>query len=234
MAPDERGLVVVVEDEANIAEILSLYLTREGFDVQTASDGISGLAMIESLHPVAALLDVGLPGIDGTEICRQLRSRNNQTPVLFCTARDDEIDRVLGLEMGADDYITKPFSPREVVARVKAVLRRQSASSGLNSSQASEKIEFGHVVVDPVTRRCFVDGQDIPLTATEFDLAYYLVAQPNTVFSRDQLMVEVWGYSSAVGSRTVDVHIAQLRAKLGEPDIIRTVRGVGYSAEVPS
>lgn len=228
MTTEARGLVVVVEDEPNIAEILSLYLTREGFDVHIASDGLSGLAAIVEQAPVAALLDVGLPGIDGTEICQRLRAANNSTPVLFCTARDDEIDRVLGLEMGADDYITKPFSPREVVARVKAVLRRHG-----NAGEPAGLVNFERVSIDPQTRHCTVAGVDVPLTATEFDLLLYLVSQPNKVFSRDQLMVEVWGYSSAVGSRTVDVHVAQLRAKLGEPDIIRTVRGVGYSAEVP-
>ena len=228
MTTEARGLVVVVEDEPNIAEILKLYLSREGFDVHIAPDGISGFSAIQELKPVAALLDVGLPGIDGTEICQRLRAVNNSTPILFCTARDDEIDRVLGLEMGADDYITKPFSPREVVARVKAVLRRHG-----QSERPAELVTFDRVTIDPQTRHCSVSGVDVPLTATEFDLLHYLVSQPNKVFSRDQLMVEVWGYTSAVGSRTVDVHVAQLRAKLGEPDIIRTVRGVGYSAEVP-
>lgn len=228
MSSEARGLVVVVEDEPNIADILRLYLSREGFDVHVAPDGPSGLSSIIELKPVAALLDVGLPGFDGTEICKRLRAANNSTPVLFCTARDDEIDRVLGLEMGADDYITKPFSPREVVARVKAVLRRHGPAV-----EQTDLVEFDRVSIDPQTRHCTVLGEEVPLTATEFDLLLYLVSQPNKVFSRDQLMVEVWGYSSAVGSRTVDVHIAQLRAKLGEPDLIRTVRGVGYSAEVP-
>lgn len=225
---EARGLVVVVEDEPNIAEILSMYLKRDGFSVHIAEDGYAGLSAIQELQPVAALLDVGLPGIEGTEICQRLRSANNSTPILFCTARDDEIDRVLGLEMGADDYITKPFSPREVVARVKAVLRRHGGQSS-----SSDIVTFDRLTVDPQTRHCNAAGVNIALTATEFDLLFFLVSRPNRVFSRDQLMVEVWGYSSPAGSRTVDVHVAQLRAKLGEPDIIRTVRGVGYSAELP-
>ncbi|MEI6620346.1 MAG: response regulator transcription factor [Actinomycetes bacterium] len=226
MSDDARGLIVVVEDEQPIADLLKLYLSREGFGVHIEGSGPAGLAAIEANAPVAVVLDVGLPGMDGTEVCRRLRAKDNWTPVLFCTARDDEIDRVLGLEMGADDYITKPFSPREVVARVKAVLRRSAGPQ-----RAAEQLALGNVVVDQEARRVLVDGAEVALTPTEFDLLVHLMTKAGRVFSREQLLSEVWGYSSVVGSRTVDVHVAQLRGKLGEPGIIRTVRGVGYSAD---
>jgi DNA-binding response OmpR family regulator len=164
--------------------------------------------------------------MDGIEVCRQLRAEQDWTPVLFCTARDDEVDRVLGLELGADDYITKPFSPREVVARVKAVVRRARGPETQNQT-----VTLGKVAMDPMTRRCTVDGRTVDLTATEFDLLFYLMTHPGQIFSRDQLLSEVWGYAAMVNTRTVDVHVAQLRSKLGEHNIIRTVRGVGYGAE---
>lgn len=220
-----RGLILVVEDERNIADLLKLYLTREGYSVLISADGADALNAVATHHPAAVILDVGLPEIDGTEVCRRLRAADDWTPVLFCTARDDEIDRVLGLELGADDYITKPFSPREVVARMKAVLRR---SQGVATR---DELTLGTVTLDRDTRRCLVGGEEVPLTATEFDLLAHLMAKPGRVFSREQLLSEVWGYSSVVTTRTVDVHIAQLRAKLGDPDLIRTWRGVGYSAD---
>ena len=221
-----RGVILVVEDEQAIADLLRLYLSREGFGVHVAADGEEALRAARTLHPAAIVLDVGLPLIDGTEVCRQLRGEGNWTPVLFCTARDDEVDRILGLELGADDYITKPFSPRELVARVKAVLRRS-----VIAAQSEAPLVMGQVRVDLVTRRVDVAGSPVALTATEFDLLAHLLSQPSRVFSRDQLLSEVWGYAAVVGTRTVDVHIAQLRAKLGDSSPIRTVRGVGYSAE---
>ena len=222
----QRGLVLVVEDESTIADLLRLYLSREGFGVHVERDGRSGLAAARSLSPVAIILDVGLPEIDGTEVCRRLRADDNWVPVLFCTARDDEIDRVLGLELGADDYITKPFSPREVVARVKSVLRRTDGPQ-----TATARLSVGTVLVDRETRRVTVEGVDIELTATEFDLLAHLMRSPGRVFSREQLLSEVWGYAAIVGTRTVDVHVAQVRAKLGDASPIRTVRGVGYSVD---
>lgn len=226
MTPAEhRPLVLVVEDEAPIADVLRLYLERSGFDVAVAVDGPRGLDAVRERRPDAVILDVGLPGMDGTEICRRMRADGDWTPVLFCTARDDEIDRVLGLEMGADDYITKPFSPREVVARVKVAMRHaQAAPTG-------DIITVGRVSLDRSARRVSVDGDDIPLTATEFDLLAYLMERPGRVITRDLLLEEVWGYAAVVGTRTVDVHIAQVRAKLGDASPLRTVRGVGYSAE---
>lgn len=223
-----KGLVLVVEDERAISDLLRMYLSREGFGVHVAATGPDGLSYARTLHPVAIILDVGLPGMDGTEVCRQLRADGDWTPILFCTARDDEVDRVLGLELGADDYITKPFSPREVVARVKSVVRRAN-----RASMTEGPITMGEVTLDPVTRRVNVGGEPISLTATEFDLLAHLMSNPSRVYSRDQLLSEVWGYAAVVGTRTVDVHVAQVRAKLADADIIRTVRGVGYSAEVP-
>jgi two-component system OmpR family response regulator len=221
-----RGVILVVEDERAISDLLRMYLAREGFGVQVATTGNDGLVAARAAHPAAILLDVGLPGMDGTEVCRQLRADGNWVPILFCTARDDEVDRVLGLELGADDYITKPFSPREVVARVKSVIRRASLAR-----EQEGPLRLGAVTVDQVTRRAYVDGAQVALTATEFDLLAYLMSQPGRVFSREQLLSEVWGYAAVVGTRTVDVHVAQVRAKLGDADVIRTVRGVGYAAE---
>jgi len=223
-----RGLVLVVEDERAISDLLALYIAREGFGVHVARDGRTALAAARSLSPVAIVLDVGLPELDGTQVCRQLRAEGNWVPILFCTARDDEVDRVLGLELGADDYITKPFSPREVVARIKSVVRRAAL---VGADQAP--LTMGEVTVDLVTRRVRVRDGEIALTATEFDLLAYLMQHPGRVYSRDQLLSEVWGYASAVGTRTVDVHVAQVRAKLGEASVLRTVRGVGYAAEEP-
>lgn len=221
-----KGLILIVEDEKAISDLLRMYLAREGFGVQVASDGPTGLSQARTLHPAAIILDVGLPGLDGTEVCRQLRAEGDWVPILFCTARDDEVDRVLGLELGADDYITKPFSPREVVARVKSVVRRAH-----RAAMVEGPITMGAVSLDPVTRRVTVAGEPVLLTATEFDLLAHLMSNPGRVYSRDQLLSEVWGYAAIVGTRTVDVHVAQVRAKLGDADIIRTVRGVGYAAE---
>ena len=221
-----RGVVLVVEDEPAIADLLRMYLSREGFQVLVETDGQAALAAVTDHRPSCILLDVGLPGMDGIEICRRLRAEQDWTPVLFCTARDDEVDRVLGLEMGADDYITKPFSPREVVARVKAVVRRARGPQA-----QTQTVRIGKVEMDPMTRRCTVAGRPVELTATEFDLLFYLMTHPDQIFSRDQLLSEVWGYAAMVNTRTVDVHVAQLRSKLGEFNIIRTVRGVGYGAE---
>jgi DNA-binding response OmpR family regulator len=223
---DSKGLVLVVEDERAIADLVRLYLAREGFGVHVESDGLAGLAAARRLHPVAIVLDVGLPSLDGTELCRRLRAEDDWTPVLFVTARDDEIDRVLGLELGADDYVTKPFSPRELVARVKTVLRRTR-----QAERAGPLLAVGRVSLDPQRRRAWVDRDEVELTTTEFDLLAFLLRRPGRVYEREQLLSEVWGYAAAAGTRTVDVHVAQLRAKLGPASPIRTVRGVGYSAD---
>ncbi|MBX6372395.1 MAG: response regulator transcription factor [Acidothermus sp.] len=203
-----------------------MYLTREGFGVHVETDGRAALAAVRNLHPVAIVLDIGIPTIDGTEICRMLRADGDWTPIIFVTARDDEIDRVVGLELGADDYITKPFSPRELVARVKTVLRRARGRP-----EEESPLVVGSLVVDPARRKVSAAGRAVDLTATEFDLLAHLCRRPGRVFTREQLLAAVWGYEAAAGTRTVDVHIAQLRAKLGGVSPIRTVRGVGYSVE---
>jgi DNA-binding response OmpR family regulator len=222
---ESKGLVLIAEDERAIADLQRLYLSRAGFGVHVEADGRSALAAARRLRPAAIVLDVGLPELDGTEVCRELRADGDWTPVLFVTARDEEIDRVLGLEMGADDYLTKPFSPRELVARVKSVLRRTAGPA------AAEVLEVGAVRLDLERRRVFADGVEIALTTTEFDLLAHLMRRPGRVYEREQLLSTVWGYAAAAGTRTVDVHVAQLRAKLGENSPIRTVRGVGYAAE---
>ncbi len=223
-----RGLVLVVEDEPAIADLERLYLTRDGFSVAVETDGRAALDAVRRQRPVAVVLDVGLPGMDGLEVLRALRAAGDGTPVLMVTARDDEVERVLGLELGADDYITKPFSPRELVARVRTVLRRGPVAT------AQEVLRVGPLVLDPVGRRVHVDGVEVGLTATEFNLLEHLLRHCGQVLSRGTLLSAVWGYAAAAGTRTVDVHVAQLRAKLG-PDgarVVRTVRGVGYAAEL--
>lgn len=222
-----HGLVLVVEDEKTIADLERMYLAKAGFGVETAADGDTALAKIAELKPAAIVLDIGIPGPDGIEICRRLRAEGNWTPVLFCTARDEEIDRVLGLELGGDDYISKPFSPRELVARVRAAVRRNQRSA----DGGADLVELGAVTLDRSARRVFVAGAEVEFTATEFDLLAHLMTRPGRVISREQLLSEVWGYAAYVSHRTVDTHIAQVRAKLGDHSFIRTVRGVGYSAE---
>jgi DNA-binding response OmpR family regulator len=221
----ERGLILVVEDDPAIADLVGRYLRREGYGVRTETDGAAALAAVRTLRPVAVVLDVGLPTMDGIEVCRALRAARDWTPVLFVTARDDEVDRVLGLELGADDYVTKPFSPRELVARVRTVLRRAGGGP------AAEVLTVGAVRLDAGERRVWTDDGEVSLTTTEFDLLATLMRHPRQVFDRARLLSAVWGYDAAAGTRTVDVHVAQLRAKLGPSSPIRTVRGVGYAAD---
>jgi DNA-binding response OmpR family regulator len=220
--PADRGLVLVVEDERAIADLERLYLTDAGYGVHVEADGAAGLAAARRLKPVAIILDVGLPGIDGVDVCRTLRAENDWTPIIFVTARDDEVDRILGLELGADDYVTKPFSPRELVARVRSLLRRQEVGG-------SAAMSVGTVELFPDSRRVVVSGTPVSLTATEFDLLAKLMSSPGRVFTREVLLSSVWGQADYAGGRTVDVHVAQLRAKLGEGNPIETHRGVGYS-----
>ena len=221
-----RGLVLVVEDEPAIADVIRLNLIKAGYGVHVERDGEAGLAAVRQHRPAAVILDVGLPGLDGIEVCRRMRTAEDWTPVLFVTARDDEIDRIVGLELGADDYITKPFSPRELVARVTSVLRRTRGEAA-----APAPLVVGEVRLDPVAHRAYVGAAEVALTATEFDLLAFLLRRPGRVFSREQLLSEVWGYAALASTRTVDVHVAQLRGKLGDASPIRTVRGVGYSVE---
>ncbi|WP_422772363.1 response regulator transcription factor [Plantactinospora sp. WMMC1484] len=221
-----RGLVLVVEDERSIADLVRLYLTRDGYGVHVEHDGDAGLAAAQRLRPVVCVLDIALPGLAGTEICRRLRAGGDWTPVIFLTARDDEVDRVVGLELGADDYVTKPFSPRELVARIRAVLRR----TGGPPDGAEQPRVVGRVTLDPVRRQVTVAGDPVQLTSTEFDLLAHLMGRPGRVFTREELLASVWGYAAHSGTRTVDVHVAQVRGKLGPAaDVIRTHRGVGYA-----
>lgn len=221
--PAPEATVVVVEDDHNISDLVDLYLRREGFRVIQAADGESGLAAVSRERPRMVILDVGLPGgLDGIEVCRRLRGTSD-VPVLMLTARDSEVDRVLGLEMGADDYVTKPFSPRELVARVKAILRRADGPV-----RESDVTSIGSVEVDRSRREARVDGQVVPLATREFDLLAHLADNVGLVLSRRQLLDSVWGADWYGDERTVDVHVRQLRKKLGDAFPLATVWGVGY------
>jgi DNA-binding response OmpR family regulator len=218
--------LLLVEDDPSIGALVTAYLEQTGYRVAWARSGEEALSIFESLRPRLVILDIGLPGQDGFDVCRELRARS-PVPVLMLTARDEEVDRVAGLEVGADDYVTKPFSPRELAARVKAVLRRAEPAP------QRTRLELGDVVLDPDAREVTVAGEPIELTGKEFDLLAYLLENAGIVVSRDQLLDRVWGMSYAGGTRTVDVHVAQLRRKIGRPDSIRTVRGSGYKAVRP-
>lgn len=224
----DKGTVLLIEDEASIADLVRLYLERDGYHVEWRGDGIAGLAAAEALHPRLVVLDLMLPGIDGFEVMRSLQERA-PVPIIVVTARDEEADRVLGLELGADDYVTKPFSPRELVARVKAVLRR--AQPTRDEDAVSTVLHLGALTLDIARREVTVAGVPVRLTAREFDLLAYLVRNRGIVLTRDQILERVWGYSFAADTRTVDVHVRQLRAKLGDESLIETIRGVGYRAE---
>ena len=219
-------LVLVVEDEPRIADLVRGYLEREGLRVRVTGDGRAALDAVTAERPAVVLLDVGLPDMDGTEVCRRMRSAHDWTPVLFVTARDDEVDRVLGLELGADDYVTKPFSPRELVARVRAVLRRAAGATS-----AGGRLSAGAILLDLQTQRVTAAGRPVQLTRTEFDLLAHLMRRPGRVAAREELLADVWGYPPGTPTRTVDVHVAQLRGKLGDAVRLRTVRGVGYAVE---
>ncbi len=218
--------LLLVEDDPSIGALVTAYLEQTGYRVAWARSGEEALSIFESLRPRLVILDIGLPGQDGFDVCRELRARS-PVPVLMLTARDEEVDRVAGLEVGADDYVTKPFSPRELAARVKAVLRRAEPAP------QRTRLELGDVVLDPDAREVTVAGEPIELTGKEFDLLAYLLENAGIVVSRDQLLDRVWGMSYAGGTRTVDVHVAQLRRKLGRPEAIRTFRGSGYKAVRP-
>lgn len=216
----------MVEDEPSIGELVRTYLARDGHEVVWVRTGEEALAELPR-HPVAlVVLDVRLPGIDGFEVCRRIRARS-EVPVLMLTARDEEADRVAGLELGADDYVTKPFSPRELAARVKAILRR----AGARGPAAVRSL--GGVTLDRAGREVRVDGRPVELTAREFDLLACFLEHPGVVLTREVLLERVWGVGYPAETRTVDVHVAQLRRKLGRPGLIRTVRGVGYKAVAP-
>jgi DNA-binding response OmpR family regulator len=220
--------ILVVEDEVTIATSIAARLRTEGFEVEIASDGPSGVERTRAWLPDLVLLDVMLPGMDGTEVCREIQ-RHRPVPVLMLTARDAEADVLVGLGVGADDYMTKPFSPRELVARVKALLRRVDRASGPPGKPAT----VGSLEIDPASRRVRSGSAEVHLTPTEFDLLYALALRPGIVMSRERLLAEVWGYRDGFGARTVDSHVRALRRKLSS-DLIRTVHGIGYAIEAPS
>jgi DNA-binding response OmpR family regulator len=218
--------VLVVDDEPIVREVVVGYLQRDGFRTLEAADGDRARAVLESDSPSLVILDVMLPGIDGLELCRWIRSRS-QIPVILLTARGEETDRVVGLELGADDYVTKPFSPRELSARVRTVLRRSS-----RHPLREEHLSFDSLEIDARTREVLKGGSPVALTAKEFDLLWFLARHPRQVFSRDQLMDGVWGYETAVDTGTVTVHVRRLREKIEDdpahPARLQTVWGVGY------
>jgi len=219
--------ITLVEDDPDIAEVLRYNLVKEGFQVDVFGRGDSALAGIRSLPPDLVLLDLMLPGLDGLEICRLLKreARTAAIPLVMLTAKGEETDRIVGLELGADDYIPKPFSTREVVLRIKAILRRQKGDGG----GTGEMLEAGRLRLFPADHRVEIDGREVPLTATEFRLLHFLMARVGRVQNRGQLLTEVWSYTEGVDSRTVDTHVRRLRRKLGpEADRIETVVGVGY------
>jgi DNA-binding response OmpR family regulator len=216
--------IAVIEDERSIAAAVAARLRSEGFAVEIAADGPSGVELVERLRPDLVVLDLMLPGLDGLEVCRRIQ-RERAVPVLVLTARDSEDDLVVGLGVGADDYVTKPFSARELVARVHALLRRAERPYG-----ADGPVQVGDVTLDAPTRRVERAGEPVHLTPTEFDLLHYLAARPGRVATREELLEQVWGYEIPSGARTVDSHVRSLRRKLGA-EIVRTVHGVGYAVD---
>jgi DNA-binding response OmpR family regulator len=219
----DRRRIAVIEDEATIAASLAARLRSEGFEVETAADGLDGVELCDRFRPDLVILDLMLPGLDGLEVCRRIQ-RDRHVPVLMLTARDSEADVEIGLAVGGDDYLTKPFSPRELVARVRALLRRVERAT----APGEDPIRLGKLLIDPATREVTLDDEIVHLTPTEFDLLHRLARSPHVVFARRRLLEEVWGYRIGAGERTVDSHVRALRSKLGH-DVIRTVHGVGYA-----
>lgn len=219
--------VLVVDDEHNIIELARLYLEQEGFTVEEACDGSEALDKIRTVKPAVVVLDLMLPEIDGWEVCRRTRAQS-EVPIIMLTARSDDVDKIVGLELGADDYLTKPFNPRELVARVKAILRRHE-----RSVQPGRIIHLGELTIDPASREVTLVAEPVRLRAKEFDLLHTLAQHRAQVLSREQLLDLVWGYDYYGETRTVDVHVAHLRKKLSGSEVeIETVRGVGYKLVV--
>jgi len=228
IVPGSTHTIAVIEDELSIAQAVAARLRSEGYAVELADDGPSGVELVERIQPDLVVLDLMLPGFDGLEVCRRIQ-RERWVPVLMITARDSEADMIIGLGVGADDYMTKPFSARELVARVAALLRRVERTE--SRSGADGTVTIGPVALDIDERRTRTDGSEVHLTPTEFDLLLYLARQEGRVATREELLVQVWGYDFPAGARTVDSHVRSLRRKLGS-EIVRTVHGVGYSVDV--
>ncbi len=226
---NEHGDILVVDDEASVVEVVSLYLKREGFQVRIARNGLDALAAIGDKRPALMVLDLMLPEVDGLEITRRLRDAGSTVPVIMLTARRQETDRIYGLELGADDYVVKPFSPAELVSRIKAVMRR---TYGTTSSKEERPLQFSNLNIDPKTRIVVANDKPVDLTATEFNLLWFMANHPRQVFKRDQLLENVWGFSEYVDPSTVTVHIRRLREKIeldpASPIYLLTVWGVGY------
>ncbi len=220
--------IAVIEDEPSIAASIAARLTSEGFDVETAGDGNEGVELCRSFRPDLVVLDLMLPGLDGLGVCREIQ-RDRRVPVLMLTARDSETDLEIGLAVGGDDYMVKPFSPRELVARVRALLRRADRSTVTES----ERLRIGTLVIDPATREVLYADSSVHLTPTEFDLLYRLALTPHVVYGRRRLLEQVWGYKDGAGARTVDSHVRSIRRKL-DPSVIRTVHGIGYALDTSS
>ena len=227
-----RARILVIEDDKDIVELVRYNLEKEGYQITACSDGATGLAQLRKSAPDLLILDLMLPKLSGLEICKEIRrdERLGRLPILILTARGDEADRVVGLELGADDYVTKPFSPRELVARVKALLRRVQPPG-----EEAKLLEIGELRVDPISYRAQREGRTLPLSTLEFRLLYYLASRPNRVFSRDQLLDAVWGTDRFVTPRSVDVYVRRLREKVERnperPEYLKTVRGAGYLFE---
>lgn len=228
--------IMVVDDEPSIVTLLAFNLTKAGYKVVTATDGQTALTVADREQPDLIVLDLMLPGKDGLDVCRELRNQQIMTPILMLTAKDEEFDKVLGLELGADDYMTKPFSPREVVARVKAILRRTNFGA-LTPKDDPEKIIVGELTIYPERFEAFFKDKELTLTPKEFELLIYLAKNKGHVLSRDQLLDKVWNYHFVGDTRIVDVHVGHLREKIEEdtrkPIYIKTIRGLGYKMEEP-
>jgi len=224
MSTTPAPTILVVEDESSIASFVSLYLRNAGYTVRTAATGSDALSEAAATPPALVVLDLMLPDIDGIEVCKRLR-QSSDVPILMLTARDEDVDKIIGLEVGADDYLTKPFNPRELVARIKSILRRSSPE---RRELQTEVIVHGDLRVDAGRREATVNGEEVQLAPKEFDLLWELLDHRGLVLTRDQLLERVWGYTFAGDTRTVDVHVRQLRRKLGEASPIVTVWGVGY------
>ena len=222
--------ILLVDDESSIISLVQMYLTREGFQTESAMDGLSALELATRIQPSLIVLDVMLPGADGFDVCRRLRRAGNQVPIIMLTARDEDIDKILGLELGADDYLTKPFNPRELVARIKAILRRIDRPV---LPQDSRPLHYEGLSIDPERHEAILNGEALNLRTQEFDLLLTLASQPGRVFTREQLLEKAWGFDYFGQTRTVDVHVAQLRKHLLNSKVrIETVTGVGYKLTV--
>ena len=224
----DKDTILLVDDEQNILDLASMYLVREGFDIETSTNGIEGLEKTRQIKPALVVLDLMLPGLDGFEICRKLRAEDNQVPIILLTARDEDVDKILGLELGADDYMTKPFNPRELAARAKAILKRVERNP--KELMKPEVIQIEDISVNLLKREVRLEsGNEILLRRHEFELLKILAEHRGYVLSRDQLLNEAWGFDFAGQTRTVDVHIAHLRSKLSSTNVnIETITGIGY------